>query len=97
MVIRGVCPRGQSPKSKKNGHIHNGQQNHHCYHGNVVIRRLEVAAGEMASFAKKQAHKPWVGIAMDATTRQVMAFQVGARSHKRAKQRWGKVPEAYHV
>jgi hypothetical protein len=30
MVIRDVCPRCQSPKFKKNGHIHNGKQNHHC-------------------------------------------------------------------
>jgi transposase-like protein len=29
MVIRDVCPRCQSPKFKKNGHIHNGKQNHH--------------------------------------------------------------------
>jgi len=29
MVIRDVCPRCQSPKFKKHGHIHNGQQNHH--------------------------------------------------------------------
>jgi len=31
MVIRDVCPRCQSPKFKKNGHIHNGKQSHH-YH-----------------------------------------------------------------
>ena len=31
MVIRDVCPRCQSPKFKKNGHIHNGKQNHHCH------------------------------------------------------------------
>ena len=30
MVIRNVCPRCQSPKCKKNGHIHNGKQNHQC-------------------------------------------------------------------
>ena len=31
MIIRDVCPRGKSPKYKKNGHIHNGKQNHHCH------------------------------------------------------------------
>jgi insertion element IS1 protein InsB len=31
MVIRDVCPRCQSPKHKKNGHIHNGKQNHQCH------------------------------------------------------------------
>jgi insertion element IS1 protein InsB len=31
MVIRNVCPRCQSSQYKKNGHIHNGKQNHHCH------------------------------------------------------------------
>ena len=31
MMIRDVCPRCQSPKYRKNGHIHNGKQNHHCH------------------------------------------------------------------
>jgi insertion element IS1 protein InsB len=31
MLIREVCPQCQSPKYKKNGHIHNGKQNHHCH------------------------------------------------------------------
>jgi hypothetical protein len=30
MVIRDICPRCQSPKYKKNGHLHNGKQNHQC-------------------------------------------------------------------
>ena len=31
MVIRDVCPQCKSPQFKKNGHIHNGKQNHHCH------------------------------------------------------------------
>ena len=31
MIIREVCPQCKSPKYKKNGHIHNGKQNHHCH------------------------------------------------------------------
>src|SRR5919204_6112339 len=31
MVIRKVCPQCQSSQYKKNGHIHNGKQNHHCH------------------------------------------------------------------
>ena len=31
MVIRDVCPRCKSSKYKKNGHIYNGKQNHHCH------------------------------------------------------------------
>jgi insertion element IS1 protein InsB len=30
MIIRDGCPQCQSPKSKKNGHIHNGKQNYQC-------------------------------------------------------------------
>ncbi len=31
MLIRDACPRCKSSKYKKNGHIHNGKQNHHCH------------------------------------------------------------------
>ena len=31
MVIRDVCPRYKSPKYKKNRHLHNSKQNHHCH------------------------------------------------------------------
>jgi insertion element IS1 protein InsB len=154
MVIRDVCPRCNSSKYKKNGHIYNGKQNHHCHdcgrqfvqcceqfllsddtralierllverislrgicrtvgvglkwllgflvqrfealpahlyvqpvtgHGNVILRRLEMEADEMASFVQKKANKQWIWIAMDATTRQVIAFHVGDRSCRSAK------------
>jgi hypothetical protein len=39
----------------------------------VLIQRLEVEADELASFVQKKAHKQWVWIAMDATSRQVIA------------------------
>jgi insertion element IS1 protein InsB len=164
MVIRKVCPRCQSAKYKKNGHIHNGKQNHHCHDcgrqfvqccaqyriaddrralierlllerislrgicravgvglkwllgflvqcfealpdhlhvqavtctRNVVIQRLEVEADEMASFVQKKANKQWIWIAMDAKTRQVIAFHVGDRSRRSAKRLWAKIPQAY--
>jgi insertion element IS1 protein InsB len=164
MVIRDVCPRCQSPKFKKNGHIHNGKQNHHghdcgrqfvdgfeqyliaeakrtlierlllerlslrgicravgvtlkwllgflvqCFGAlpdhlhvqsvscprDVLIQRLEVEADELASFVQKKAHKQWVWIAMDAKTRQIIAFHVGDRSHTSAEQLWAKIPQAY--
>jgi insertion element IS1 protein InsB len=164
MVIRDVCPRCQSPKFKKNGHIHNGKQNHHCHAcgrqfvscfeqyriaadrralierlllerislrgicravgvtlkwllgflvqcfqalpdhlhvqpvictRNVVIQRLEVEADEMASFVRKKATKQWIWIAMDARSRQVIAFHVGDRSRRSAKRLWAKIPVAY--
>jgi transposase-like protein len=30
MIIREVCPRCKTATYKKNGHIHNGKQNHQC-------------------------------------------------------------------
>jgi chaperonin GroEL (HSP60 family) len=44
-------------------------------HGNVMMRCLEVEADATASFVQKKANKQWIWIAMDATTRQVIAFQ----------------------
>jgi insertion element IS1 protein InsB len=61
----------------------------------VLIQRLEVEADELASFVQKKADKQWVWIAMDATTRQIMAFHVGDRSHTSAEQLWAKIPQAY--
>ena len=164
MIIRDVCPRCKSPKCKKDGHIYNGKQNHHChacgrqfvqcfeqyliaqdqralierllverislrgmcravgvtlkwllgflvqcfealpdhlhvqpvtYKHNVMIQRLEVETDEMASFVQKKANKPWIWIAMDAMSRQVIAFHVGDRSRRSAKRLWAKMPEAY--
>ena len=164
MRIREVCPQCKSPKYKKNGHIHNGKQNHHCHDcgrqfvqcceqyvvseetrgliecllverialrgicravgvtlkwllgclvqcfealpdhlhvqpvtctQNVLIKRLEVEADEMASFVQKKATKQWIWIAMDATSRQVIAVHVGDRSRRSATRLWARIPEAY--
>jgi insertion element IS1 protein InsB len=64
-------------------------------HGDVMLRRLEVEADEMASFVQKKANKQWLWIAMDARSRQVIAFHVGDRSRPSAKRLWAKIPEAY--
>jgi insertion element IS1 protein InsB len=64
-------------------------------HGDVIIQRLEVEADEMASFVQKKANKQWIWIAMDAKSRQVIAFHVGDRSRRSAKRLWAKIPEAY--
>jgi insertion element IS1 protein InsB len=61
----------------------------------VVIRRLEAEADAMWSFVGKKADKQWVWMAMDAKTRQIMAFHVGDRSRESGLQLWGKVPEVY--
>ena len=119
MVIREVCPQCKSSKYKKNGHIHNGKQHHHCHdcgrqcvqcfaalpdhrhvqpvscQHDVLLQRLAVEADAMASFVQKKAHKQWVWIAMDATTRQILAFHVGDRSHTSAEHLWAKMPPAH--
>ena len=164
MIVRDACPACGSTRFKKNGHTHNGKQNHQCKtcprqfvqcseqylisddkrglierllverislrgicravgvtlkwllgflvqcfaalpdhlhvrpvtcHGNVMIRRLEVEADEMSSFVQKKANKQWIWIAMDATTRQIIAFHVGDRSHTSAEHLWAKIPHAY--
>jgi len=61
----------------------------------VLIQRLAVAADGMASFVQQKANKQWIWIAMDAKTRQIMAFHVGDRSHKSAEHLWAKIPQAY--
>jgi IS1 family transposase/transposase-like protein len=164
MIIREVCPRCKSPTYKKNGHIHNGKQNHLCHdcgrqfvdcfeqylipddtqalierlllerlslrgicravgvglkwllgfivncfealpdhlnlqpvscNQDVMIQRLEVEADEMASFVQKKDNKQWIWLAMDAKTRQIIAFYVGDRSRKSFKKLWAMIPKAY--
>jgi insertion element IS1 protein InsB len=49
----------------------------------------------MWSFVQKKANKQWIWLAMDATTRQIIAFHVGDRSRESAKALWGMIPEVY--
>ena len=61
----------------------------------VMIQRLEVEADEMANFVPKKSNKQWRWLAMDVKTRQMIAFHVGDRSRKSARQLWGKMPKVY--
>jgi insertion element IS1 protein InsB len=61
----------------------------------VVIHQLEAEADAMWSFVGKKANKPWIWIAMDAKTRQVIALHVGDRSRESAQELWAKIPVAY--
>jgi insertion element IS1 protein InsB len=61
----------------------------------VVLLRLEAEADELWSFVQRRANRQWIWIAMDATTRQVIAFHVGDRSRDRAKELWAKIPMVY--
>ncbi len=61
----------------------------------VMIQRLKVEADEMHSVVQKKENKQWIWLAMNVKSRQVIAFHVGDRSHKSAKQLWAKIPLAY--
>jgi insertion element IS1 protein InsB len=59
------------------------------------VYKLEAEADDMWSFVQQKANKQWIWLAMDATTRQIMAFHVGARSRESAKALWGTIPQVY--
>jgi len=61
----------------------------------VILQRLEAELDELWSFVGKKANRQWVWIAMDATTRQVIAFYVGDRSQSSAEQLWANLPALY--
>src|SRR5215510_1648235 len=49
----------------------------------------------MSSCVQKKANKQGIWLAMDARSRQVIAFHVGDRSRTSARRLWAKIPEAY--
>jgi len=61
----------------------------------VILQRLEAELDELWSFVGKKANRQWVWIAMDAATRQVIAFHVGERSSQSATALWEKIPAVY--
>lgn len=61
----------------------------------VILHRLEAEMDELWSFVGAKANRHWVWIAMDATTCQIIAFQVGDRSGQSAKALWEKIPTVY--
>src|SRR5713226_1996856 len=61
----------------------------------VILHRLEAEVDELWSFVGKKTNRQWVWIALDATTRQVIAFHVGDRSRESAEQLWQNIPAGY--
>lgn len=59
----------------------------------LVLERLE--ADELWSFVGKKKNQVWIWIALDATTRQVVAVHAGGRAEADAKAFWAEVPEPY--
>ena len=56
---------------------------------------LEAGADELWSFVGCKANQQWIWMAIDAETRQALAFHVGDRSRRSACRLWGKIPAAY--
>src|SRR5262249_30090458 len=81
---------GEPEVFTRSGQVHDPVS---CQH-DVLIQRLEVEADEMASFVQKKANKQWIWIAMDAKTRQIIAFHMGDRSHKSAEQLGARIVHA---
>jgi insertion element IS1 protein InsB len=61
----------------------------------VILQRLKAEVDELWSFVGTKANRQWVWIAMDATTRQVIAFHVGDRSGQSAEALWEEIPTLY--
>jgi insertion element IS1 protein InsB len=61
----------------------------------VIVRRLEAEADEMCGFVGKRANTLWIWPAMEARTRQVIAFHVGDRGRNSAERLWTSIPAAY--
>jgi insertion element IS1 protein InsB len=63
--------------------------------GNVILRDVEAEADEMCGYVKKKAHKRWLWLAMDRSTRQIIAFHVGDRGRDSARRLWANLPAVY--
>src|SRR5689334_16417962 len=61
----------------------------------VILQRLKAEVDELWSFVGAKENRLWVWIAIDATTRQVIAFHVGDRSGQSAQALWEKIPAKY--
>jgi len=61
----------------------------------VILYRLKAEADELQSFVGKKKNKQWLWLAIDSQTRQALAFHVGDRSKKSARQLWKKLPAVY--
>jgi insertion element IS1 protein InsB len=66
-----------------------------CLDREVKLLCLEAEADELWSFVGYKDNQQWVWIAIDAETRQVIAFHVGDRSRRSARRLWGNIPAVY--
>ncbi len=61
----------------------------------VLLYQLKAEADEMWSFVGKKTNRQWLWLALEAHTRQVLAFHVGDRSGQGAQALWEKIPAVY--
>jgi IS1 family transposase len=61
----------------------------------LLIWSLESEVDEMWSFVGSKENKQWIWIAMDARSRQIIAFYVGDRSRESARKLWESIPKNY--
>ena len=61
----------------------------------LIIWSIDSEVDEMWSFVGSKENKQWVWIAMDAKSRQIVAFYVGDRSQVSAKKLWELIPKIY--
>jgi IS1 family transposase/transposase-like protein len=61
----------------------------------VSIQRLEVEGDELWSFVGDKGNKYWIWLAMDLSSRQIIAFHVGDRSRNSARELWNKLPRRF--
>ena len=61
------------------------------------VMLLRVEADELWSFVGSKKNRKWVWLALDITTRQVIALHVGGRGSADAKKFWEAIPEEFKV
>jgi hypothetical protein len=61
----------------------------------LIIWSIDSEVDEMWSFVGSKENKQWIWIAMDAKSRQIIAFYVGDRSRESAKKLWELIPKDY--
>jgi insertion element IS1 protein InsB len=61
----------------------------------LLMGTIESEIDEMWSFVGNKKNKQWIWIAMDARSRQIIAFHVGDRSGESARKLWESIPKSY--
>ena len=63
--------------------------------GPLAFYAVDIECDELWSFVRRKTNKQWVWFALDADSRQIVAFQVGDRSEAGARGLWNALPGGY--